>query len=190
MGLRERTESYFGTRVRDERERRRWSQEELAKRMKAKGIDGVYASTIAKLESEKKPRAVRLAEAIAIADVFDVSIDTLLGRKGRQESDLAYTLRGLFDTAGESSRQVAGIADTLSERLVDLSVFEFEGCDTLKSEGNKALAALQVALKLLDRVSQFEAPSEVGQRKDFVELHNFEAQIRNWRESAVDETQS
>ena len=66
--------------MRAERERRGWSQEELAKRLTDKGVD-TYASTVAKIESEKKPRAVRLAEAAAIADLFDVSLDTLLGRQ-------------------------------------------------------------------------------------------------------------
>jgi transcriptional regulator with XRE-family HTH domain len=187
MGKQKWTDDHFSKQLRAERERRGWTQAEVAKMLSDKDIS-MHWTTIAKIE--KGDRSVRIDEAAGIADLFEVSVDSLLGRRVRQESDLAYTLRGLFDTVRQSSQQIAGIANTLSERLVDLSLFEFEGRDTLESEGNKALVALQVALQLLSRVSQFEAPSEVGQRKDFVERHNVEAQLRNWRESAVDEAES
>jgi transcriptional regulator with XRE-family HTH domain len=189
MGKQKWTDDHFSKQLKAERERRGWTQAEVAKMLSDKDIS-MHWTTIAKIE--KGDRSVRIDEAAGIADLFEVSVDSLLGRRVRQESDLAYTLRGLSDMARQSSQQIAGIANTLSERLVDLSLFEFEGREALKSEGDQAFYALRTALQALYRVSTFEAPSEVGQRKDFVERHNPEVQIRNFFEieSAVDETES
>ena len=105
MGLRELTDSQFGKRVREERERRGWSQEELAKRLTDKGIL-VYSSTIAKIESEKRPRAARLGEAVGIADLFELSVDALLGRQGPDDSTLTFALAVLCSYAGDAERQI------------------------------------------------------------------------------------
>jgi transcriptional regulator with XRE-family HTH domain len=136
MGLREAADVYFGTHVRRERELRGWSQEELAKRLTDKGIH-VYASTIAKIESEKKPRAARLGEAAGIADLFGVSLDALLGRKpGVQTDELVFQqLRLLRDTAMQSSQQVWASMETIRQQLGGLPK-GFEGADTLQELGD------------------------------------------------------
>ncbi len=105
MGFRELTDSRFGRRVREQRERREWSQEELAKRLTDMGIQ-VYPSTIAKIESEKKPRAARLGEAVGIADLFDLSLDELLGREWPDDSTLNFGLGVLRDCAGDAERAI------------------------------------------------------------------------------------
>jgi transcriptional regulator with XRE-family HTH domain len=136
MGLSEQTDFHFGKRVRDERNRRKWSQEDLAQRLRDKGID-VYASTIAKIESERrKPRPARLAEAAAIADLFDVSVDTLLGRSVAPKADLMYALRALLDTASQAEWQLSTIEQPLRDRIAELAQFNpgghartiFDGC--------------------------------------------------------------
>jgi transcriptional regulator with XRE-family HTH domain len=135
VGLRERTDAYFGTRVRRERELRGWSQEELAKRLTDKGIP-VYASTIAKIESEKKPRAPRLGEAAVIADLFDISLDALLGRRpGVENYEMASQLRLLRDTTMQSSQQVWASMETIREHLERFPA-GFEGADMLQKLGN------------------------------------------------------
>ena len=137
-------ESDFGKRVRAERERRGWSQEELAKRLTDKGVD-TYASTVAKIESEKKPRAVRLAEAAAIADLFDVSLDTLLGRQTAPGDDLAFALRALRDIASSSMWQIGGIRDALAPRFREALAFEFSGHDQVEAHGERAYLGLTEA---------------------------------------------
>lgn len=135
VGLRERTDAYFGSRVRRERELRGWSQEELAKRLTDKGIP-VYASTIAKIESEKKPRAPRLGEAAGIADLFDMSLDALLGRRpGVQTNDVTSQLRLLRDSAMQSSQQVWTSMEILREHLERFPA-GFEGADMLQKLGD------------------------------------------------------
>jgi transcriptional regulator with XRE-family HTH domain len=151
MGLREQAEAHFGMKVRAERDRRGWSQDELAKRLTEKGIP-VYASTIAKIESEKKPRAVRLAEASAIADVFEVSLDRLLGRSVGRRQDLAYTLRALLDTAELASSQITATHAALLERAGELGSFAFPGRDSIVDRCEQAADALARASVALDQV--------------------------------------
>ena len=122
MGVQDEMDSRFGRRVFAERKKRDWSQEELAKRLCDRGIP-VYASTIAKIESKHKPRSVRLAEAAAIADLFDVSIDTLLGRSVNPEADEMYTLRALLDTAQQAAWQVSAVERSLRDQIAQLAAF-------------------------------------------------------------------
>jgi transcriptional regulator with XRE-family HTH domain len=187
MATSNRIQAYFSRRLRIERENRSWSQAHVTQLLKARGVN-LHTTSLAKIEAGE--RTVKIDEAAGIADLFEVPLDSLLGRKAGLESDLAYALRAVSDTARESSHQIARIANTLSERLVDVRVFEFEGRDAFEAEGDRALMALRDALQALHRVSTFEAPREVGQRKGFVERSNTEAQLKQWRESAVDETQS
>ncbi|MGO8853693.1 MAG: helix-turn-helix domain-containing protein [Mycobacterium sp.] len=169
MGLREQTDIYFGTKVRIERERRGWSQEELAKRLTENGIP-VYSSTIAKIESLKKPRAVRLGEAAGIADLFGISLDGLLGRHAGPGSDLWFALRALADSSQRSAIEVMGIATAMRDRLVDLIIYEFDGRDLLTSEGNRAAGALLEATEALMKLAKFQLSpeAEVRMRGDLV----------------------
>ncbi len=58
--------------IREYRKQRKWTQEELAKRL------GVERSAVAKWESGKsQPQAARL---VALAEIFGCSVDELLGR--------------------------------------------------------------------------------------------------------------
>lgn len=58
--------------IREYRKQRKWTQEELAKRL------GVERSAVAKWESGKsQPQAARL---VALAEIFGCSVDEILGR--------------------------------------------------------------------------------------------------------------
>ena len=86
-----------------------------------KGIKGIYPTTVAKIESGE--RAVRIDEATALADLFEVSLDALVGRKqNSQEDELAYLLRLLRDTARDSSQQVGATMDAIREQLEELQI--------------------------------------------------------------------
>lgn len=157
MGLREQTEFYFGKRVREERERRGWRQDELARRLTDKGID-VFASTIAKIESQRKPRAVRLAEAAGIADLFGVSLDSLLGRQTGADDDMAYALRALLDSTRQGIQQISVVAGTLHSRVTELDRFEFDGRENLQEGVLQVTAALTMALGSMVSLSTFDLP--------------------------------
>jgi transcriptional regulator with XRE-family HTH domain len=150
MGNRGRARDYFRKRVRDERERRGWSQSHMAKLLSDKGI-GAHTTTIAKIEAGD--RAVPVDEAAAIADLFEVSLDKLLGRDLGPERDLKYALEALEQTARHASWQVSTIESTLRDKAAELATFDLKhpgrlgfqlrclaACDAL-TEANNALRA-------------------------------------------------
>lgn len=62
-------ETSFGTKVRQWRQARNWSQEDLADRLRLQGFD-MHQTTVAKIERGTRP--LRVAEAAAIANIFRV----------------------------------------------------------------------------------------------------------------------
>ncbi len=126
MGLRERVESDFGKRgapsVNAADGRRKILKNGLPTRA------STYASTVAKIDLKEDERCA-LAEAAAIADLFDVSLDTLLGRQAVPGDDLAFALRALRDVASSSMWQIGGIRDALVGRLREAMAFDFDGRD-------------------------------------------------------------
>lgn len=130
-------DSRFGERLKAERERRRWTQPQMADLLSDRGIAPMHATTIAKIEAGS--RSVRINEAVGIADLFDVSLDSLLGRKpGAQRSELTYRLRVLRDNTEKSAAQVARIEMSIREQLDELPG-EFDGADKLKEMGYNTL---------------------------------------------------
>jgi transcriptional regulator with XRE-family HTH domain len=81
MGSDDSAEWRFGQRVRNERERRGWTQAELAERLGRAGLQ-LHPSAIAKIEirepKDGKPRAIRLNEATVIAKVLGVPLKKML----------------------------------------------------------------------------------------------------------------
>jgi transcriptional regulator with XRE-family HTH domain len=153
-------ETQFRERLQQERERRKWSRADLSKLLQDKGFEHIYPSTIAKIEYGE--RAVRIDEATAIADLFEVSVDALLGRKTAVENDLAYTLRGVLDVAQQCSMQVSVIQNTLSQRFVELQALDFEGQDELMAEADAAGRALRMASEALGRIGAFRMAALAG----------------------------
>jgi hypothetical protein len=136
----------------------------MAKVLSEKGIP-MHWTTIAKIE--KGDRSVRIDEAAGIADLFETSVDALLGRKVRPGNDLAYTLRSVLNVARQSGQQTAAIADALGDSLVDLDALDFDGREQLESEVVRAQRALRQAQEAFAKVAKFRPPprSRVGLRK-------------------------
>jgi len=151
MAVQSAVEARFRQRVKKQRDRRDWSQADVAKMLGDKGIKGIYPTTIAKIESGE--RAVRIDEAAALADLFEVSLDALLGRKHNSQVDeLAYLLRLLRDTARDSSQQVGATMETIREQLEELPK-EFVGADVLQRVGMDTWSThLYAALEALIRL--------------------------------------
>lgn len=96
MGNSNRVLTQFGETIRRERERRFWTQGKVAELVRDRGI-GCHNTTIAKLEAGERP--ARIDEIVALADVFEVSLDVLLDRKVSKVNDADFALRQLFDDA-------------------------------------------------------------------------------------------
>ena len=159
MGRKSAVETRFRERVKQERDRRAWSQADLSELLQGRGLEHIYSTTVAKIESGE--RAVRIDEATAIADLFEVSVDALLGRNVKQGSDLAYTLRAVQNIARQSSQQTAAIADALGDSLVDLDALEFKGREELENEVAHAQKALREAQVAFSNVAKFRLPPGV-----------------------------
>jgi transcriptional regulator with XRE-family HTH domain len=188
MAKRKWTEHYFSKRLKAEREDRKWTQAELAKLLDDRDVP-MHWTTIAKIE--KGERSVRIDEAAAIAEVFGVSVDALLGRTVGVESDLAYMLRALLDTARQSSAQLMAIGGALQSRFRDLESFEFDGRETVYEEGGRAGDALEKASSALLRLSAVEVP-EAGLKvaEELIDQAATEKLLKLLKERGWDETQS
>jgi len=73
-------EELFAAHVRTEREKRKWTQAKLASQLKRRDVP-ISQSGIAKLEraDNETRRPIRLVEAAAIADLFEMSVDEMIG---------------------------------------------------------------------------------------------------------------
>jgi hypothetical protein len=109
----------------------------------------VYPSTIAKIESEKKPRAARLGEALGIADLFELSVDAMLGRQDPDDSTLTFALSVLCGYASDAERQIERARDVAADiedqlESVDES-FDLPGIDGLRQAAQGMVDHLEAA---------------------------------------------
>jgi hypothetical protein len=88
--------------------------------MRDRGLQ-VHPTTVAKIEAGE--RAAKIDEIAAIADIFEVSLDRLLGRDISDEADAQHALRALTDTAAQSAWQVTAITNTLRDQTTQLAAF-------------------------------------------------------------------
>jgi transcriptional regulator with XRE-family HTH domain len=119
--------------------------------LRNKGMQSFYPTTVAKIESGE--RAVRIEEAAGLADLFDVSLDRLLGRDVIPGRDLAYTLQSVAQTAQRGMQLAASLSTELRERAEELAAFdEFDGRAAIGDECDAAAAALQQAREALAKL--------------------------------------
>lgn len=133
----------------------------MAKMLANNGLSA-HATTIAKIEAGD--RQVRIDEAAAIADLFDVSLDSLLGRKTALENDLVHAVRSLQEVAHKALWDIGHTMDSVRERVADVADFDFEGRDALESELSRAFGATEEAQDALYAVAGFELPPKAAVR--------------------------
>lgn len=112
----------FRKKLRLERERRGWSQAQVSQSLKGKGIDNMYPTTVAKIESGD--REVKLDEAAAIADLFEMSLDALVARGSakRRDDEFTFYLRRLRENARQRAGQVADLSWSITGDLDDVGL--------------------------------------------------------------------
>lgn len=104
------------------------------------GVQPMHPTIVAKIESGD--RSVRINEAVGIADLFEVSVDSLLGRKpGTQERDLTYRLGALAASAHESYQLLVTVIGMIREPLEELPD-DFDGAGSLREAGFNTLSGL------------------------------------------------
>jgi len=161
MGKQPSPDIRFGKWLKDARGAKHWSQIDMAKQLKKRGIH-IYGSTVAKIEAGDRP--VKLAELVAIADLFQVSVDTALCRGARQESDQIHALLVVADSAVKSSAAIVDVASTIRDRLAELADFtDLPDHDTLVAGYERAYGLLVGANNALTGVAQ-TARESVGEK--------------------------
>jgi transcriptional regulator with XRE-family HTH domain len=144
-------ETSFGRRVRQWRQARNWSQEDLANRLRRQGFD-MHQTTVAKIERGTRP--LRVAEAAAIADIFRVP--PLAVFMGPPPEKLPWSMQELHETIEIAERNLAEMKkdmESSAKRYVEQQATVFELADIL----NRA------ALHAEKRKSEQPAQDDQGQ---------------------------
>lgn len=118
MGRAERARDDFRNKLRSERRDRGLSQAELAKLLEQNTKQAWHPTTVAKIEAGE--RAVRIDEATAIADLFELSLDRFLGRSVTPRDDMMYAMRALSSAVSQAHYQLENIERTLRDRVDEL----------------------------------------------------------------------
>ena len=101
-------------------------------------------------------------EAVAIADLFGVSLDSLLGRRSGAEGEVADVVMSLQHAANRSWQDVGAVHSTIQGWLLELGdLVDFEGYKELQAAGDKALEALKKAQEGLREITWIKAPERV-----------------------------
>lgn len=121
-------EKVFGVRIREMRQLRGWTQEELARRMAEVGFQ-MHQTTVAKLENGTRPTNV--GEIAALAALLEVPIGALFGtadhaEKQREVQTLQFRLKGLeaeseaiFEKRAELDMRMSQLAHEMDEVRAD-----------------------------------------------------------------------
>ena len=117
-------EALLRKRIRDEREMRGMTQGQLAEQLVKRGLHAQWG-TIAKIEAGS--RGLAAAEAVALADVFGMTTDALVGRMPQPGGDLGYIRQGLDNTAANCERLLAEMADAIEHTIDRAQAADPEG---------------------------------------------------------------
>lgn len=158
----------FRERMKQGRIDRGWSQVDLANLLSNKGIGKVYGTTIAKIENRE--RTVRIDEAAAIAELFETSVDAMMGRNIGEDAEVDYVVRGITSSALRSAEEVRGIASALKQASEDLNALgDFAGRSVLQENIKRTLRRLDAAQGALATTAEFQrgmkaapTPEEMG----------------------------
>jgi transcriptional regulator with XRE-family HTH domain len=132
----------FRQRLRDERERRGWSQQKVADLLAAHGS-----------------RGIRLDMLWAFADIYGVSVDALLGRSGRS-GDLAWAVSKLASNAQKAATEVDMVAHRLRTEYDEVRAMCRNDELPLLEVGGSALMQLSLASSALSHLAdQFPLPT-------------------------------
>ena len=115
-------EALFGSRIREMRAARGWTQDELARRMTEAGHP-MHQTTVAKLENGNRPTSV--SEVGALATLFGVAIGSLFGDPQRVAKQmrlkaLEYRMTSLTVEAEELVVKLDAIKQRQSELVAEL----------------------------------------------------------------------
>jgi transcriptional regulator with XRE-family HTH domain len=129
-------EKDFGNKVRQWRQARNWSQEDLADRLREQGFD-MHQTTVAKIERGTRP--LRVAEAAAIATIFRVP--PLAVFMGPPPEKLPWSMQQLHETLELAEQNLAAMKELMessAKRYIEQQAHVFELSNVLNEAGLNA----------------------------------------------------
>lgn len=145
-------ERRFAARMKRERLRRGWRQEDLAEKLSDWGVS-LHSSAIAKIELNS--RTIRFNEAWAIASVFGVPMDRMLVDDDLVDHDLDKELRELYDKRELVKRHIDKV-----EQDLEFASTRLEEISQQVREVEKRRHASQEALQMFKRLAEDESTRE------------------------------
>jgi transcriptional regulator with XRE-family HTH domain len=133
--------------VRSLRKGRGWSQEELARRMSAAGFASWHQSTVGRTETGDRP--LRLNEAVALSELFGVSLTRLL-------TPVEMTL----EQVGQAIAETETVRDKLTGQL-HAALSDFHEAQDRAHHHELQLGRINARLDSLQRVQQSLTGPEV-----------------------------
>lgn len=130
----------FASNVRRERERRSWSQAEMARRLQESGLEQMHPTTVSRVEKGERP--VRLSEASRYADIFETSVEALLHDYPEEMDDLLEglaTMRELESRVATCYDQYERGRETLAALLDQFESWSRKDSELLQNPGNELL---------------------------------------------------
>jgi transcriptional regulator with XRE-family HTH domain len=154
----------LGRRLKRLRTERPLTQEKLADLLDRNGIPMSWTQ-LARIE--KGQRSLRAVEAAALADIFNVSVDQLLGgRRARPKADLTYALRAALHAKEQAHWAVESHQRTLSEAADELADADTAGrYAELVANFADACKALDVAGQVVASVGETTNPQTAAALK-------------------------
>ena len=157
-------ERVFARRMKRERQRRGWRQEDLATRLAEASVD-LHPSTIAKMEREPDPdkgitpRMIRLNEAFAISRALRLSIDQMLTDDDLTDParEIEQLRRALADARAEREHTREHLLHT-EHRLTDIEHRLHEASDVVRTrEDQRRRAAAEGGACVQQRGAETES---------------------------------
>jgi transcriptional regulator with XRE-family HTH domain len=117
-------EASFGNKVRQWRQARSWSQEDLANKLRGQGFD-MHQTTVAKIERGTRP--LRVAEAAAIANIFRVPpLAVFMGPPPEQLPWSMQQLHDIIDTHEQILAEMKEQMESSAMRYIEQQALVFE----------------------------------------------------------------
>ena len=147
----------LGQRVRDLRQDHGWTQQELLQRLADHGIRLANASQVSRLE--QGVRGIGLPEAVALASVFEVSLDILAGLNPNPWLRIRNTVQAI-------SADLSALLHDLEAATIDQQLGEdiAEHASSLRAAVGVADVALREGRCAMNKIVNLVARAEVPDR--------------------------
>lgn len=140
-------------RIRTEREWREWTQSLTTTLLRSQGIN-IGVKTLSKIETGD--RAILPEELNALADLFGMSVDALMGRNPTG-ADLMWVMSKLTSNAQKTASEVRNLYTRIDNDLKDVCYYANSGATSVKgvlTSAQKVLTTLHAAAEALTELSE------------------------------------